>query len=456
MLFNSYAFLFCFLPVALAGYYILEKVNSSWAIFWLAICSFFFYAYWDIRFVPLIIASIMLNFYAANIIARTSGVETKQYVFWVAVVMNLCLLGGFKYLAPTFNFLAGSGVLPSSSHLDIVLPLGISFFTFTQIGYLVDRRDGVGEGSRLASLLRVCNFFPSSHCWSDLAHSGNGAQLLNARTNKNSADQIAPGLTLFAIGLGKKVLFADPLADVVSTGYAHPNALSLLSSWLLIVGYSMLLYFDFSGYSDMAIGLAGMFGFKFPINFNSPFKSRSIIEFWQRWHITLSRYLALLLFNPIALWIMRRRAVRALPISSKAAAASPWAFISMTAFPTLATMAIAGIWHGAGLQFLVYGLLHGVYLTINHAWRSLENRVRKKGVESAPSIIRHSMEVLVTYLCVLVAMVFFRSNSCSDAIEILASAVGAHGLGVPVKLTPYLEAYWERRYSPKMRFRLSI
>ncbi|RYD86694.1 MAG: MBOAT family protein, partial [Sphingomonadales bacterium] len=191
--------------------------------------------------------------------------------------------------------------------------------------------------------------------------------------------------------------------------------------WITTLAYMAQLYFDFSGYSDMAIGLAGMFGIKFPNNFNSPYKTRSIIDFWQRWHMTLSRYIGLLLYNPVALAITRSRVRRGLKVSRKALA-QPATFVSMIAFPTFFAMGIAGVWHGAGMQFLVFGLLHASYLTINHAWRTWGPQ-HKSGDKPA-SLVTLLWQVALTQLVVLVAFVFFRADSVDTAVSILASMTG--------------------------------
>jgi D-alanyl-lipoteichoic acid acyltransferase DltB (MBOAT superfamily) len=202
--------------------------------------------------------------------------------------------------------------------------------------------------------------------------------------------------------------------------------LGLFVSWLTALAYSLQIYFDFSGYSDMAIGLAFMFNIRFPLNFNSPYKARSIIDFWQRWHMTLTRYLTLYLYNPMAIWIARRRAARGLPISSGAGTVK--GFFGMIAVPIFITMTLAGIWHGAGFQFLVFGLLHGAYLTINHAWRTFRparfNQVPASALGRTAAVV---VQVGLTYLAALVAQVFFRAASSGDAVDLLAGMAGLHG-----------------------------
>jgi D-alanyl-lipoteichoic acid acyltransferase DltB (MBOAT superfamily) len=256
-------------------------------------------------------------------------------------------------------------------------------------------------------------------------------------TYRFSSENMAIGLSIFIIGLAKKCLFADPISTVVAQGFTDPGHLPLFAAWNVALCYSLQLYFDFSGYSDMAIGLARMFNIRFPLNFNSPYKATSIIDHWQRWHITLSRYLALYLYNPIALAVTRWRDKRGFEIGRKAQARLP-GFSTMVMFPTLVTMGLAGIWHGAGFQFLVFGLLHGTYLTVNHALRIFWPRPPHAPPDG---FFTHRGKVLFTYLTVLIASVFFRAPSVSSALALLTGMTGLHGLdslGVPVALLGHL------------------
>ncbi|HET6306428.1 MAG TPA: MBOAT family O-acyltransferase, partial [Rhodopila sp.] len=304
----------------------------------------------------------------------------------------------------------------------IVLPLGISFFTFTQIGYLVDTRQGVATDRGLLNYLLFVTFFPHLIAGPILHNREIMPQFAQPATYRFSSENLAVGVSIFVIGLLKKCLLADTIGSVVAPGFDSAEHLPMLASWNVALSYSLQLYFDFSGYSDMAIGLARMFNVSFPLNFNSPYKAASIIEHWQRWHMTLSRYLALYLYNPIALAITRWRADRGYGIN-RAAQATVGGFAFMVMFPVVLTMALAGIWHGAGLQFLIFGLLHGTYLTINHAWR-----IFRPGHVAAPtSRSTHAGQVLLTYLATLVAAVFFRAPSTGSALALLGGMAGRHG-----------------------------
>jgi D-alanyl-lipoteichoic acid acyltransferase DltB (MBOAT superfamily) len=214
--------------------------------------------------------------------------------------------------------------------------------------------------------------------------------------------------------------------------------LHFIGAWHLALAYSLQLYFDFSGYSDMAIGLARMFNVQFPLNFNSPFKATSIIDFWQRWHMTLTRFLTLYIYNPIALAVTRRRVARGMG-ATRQAHATLGGYSSMVLFPTMSTMALAGIWHGAGLQFLIFGMLHGTYLSINHAWRIFLGHT--PGTAMSPSRVRRVGKILLTYCCVVVAMVFFRAPSTGSALNLLAGMIGLQGggtAGIPAREIAWL------------------
>jgi alginate O-acetyltransferase complex protein AlgI len=220
-------------------------------------------------------------------------------------------------------------------------------------------------------------------------------------------------------------MIADRIAPFADGFYAHPYGLDAASAWLGVLMYSMQLYFDFSGYSDMAVGLARMFSIRFPLNFNSPYKADNILDFWQRWHMTLTRYIMDYVYAPIQFRISRRRMDRGQKVSRKAMATLE-GFTQMIAFPTVVTMFLAGVWHGAGLQFLCFGLLHGAYITVNHAWRIFvpaESRLRR--------LLSVPVGVGITYLAVLIAQVFFRANSFRDVGLVLADMTGRHGLGDP-------------------------
>jgi len=434
VLFNSYVFLYAFLPIALIGYFLLAQVGRVAAALWLVAVSLVFYGWWNPPYVPLLALSIGGNYLLSRLLGATERrPQLQTWVLALGVTANLGALAYYKYLAwliVLLNEAAGTRF----AQPGIVLPLGISFFTFTQLGYLIDCKQGVAKDRGLLNYLVFVTFFPHLIAGPILHNGEMMPQFAAPATYQFSADNFSIGLGIFVIGLLKKCLLADPIGAIVPAGFAHATELPLFAAWHVSLAYSLQLYFDFSGYSDMAIGLARMFNLRFPLNFNSPYKAASVIDYWQRWHMTLTRYLMMYLYNPIALTIARRRIARGQGMS-RAVYATPRGFASLVVLPIGITMMAAGIWHGAGAQFLVFGLLHAAYLTINHAWRILGPR-RARGATPLPAA--HVGSVLLTYLCVLVGSVFFRAPSVPGALDMLGGMVGLHGIGPGFPLTAEL------------------
>jgi len=430
MLFNSFIFLFAYLPVALAGFHCAGRLGRHPAAVWLIVMSLLFYGWWNPGFVVLLIVSIAFNYAVSTLVGLTSGKSRLQNaVVTLGVAANLAVLVYYKYFEALVALVAGHG-LSMTYKPSILLPLGISFFTFTQIGYLIDIQQGEAKDRGLLNYILFVTFFPHLIAGPILHNREIMPQFGNKTTYRFSMENLVVGLSMFVVGLCKKCVFADSFAGIVAPGFQSTGHLGLLSSWTVLLSYSLQLYFDFSGYSDMAIGIARMFNIRFPLNFNSPHKASSIIDYWQRWHMTLTRYLTLYLFSPIALSVTRRRLANGRGITRKAQA-TPGGFVSMVAFPTLVTMSLAGIWHGAGLQYLIFGLLHGFYLTINHAWRIFH---RGDGSLRPDTGLRRCRGLMVTSLAVLIALDFFRAPSVDAAISLLAGMVGMHGiepLGLP-------------------------
>jgi D-alanyl-lipoteichoic acid acyltransferase DltB (MBOAT superfamily) len=438
MVFASYNFLFIFLPIALVGYYLVAKLGAGYAVTWLVLASLVFYAVWNPAFVILLVCSIAFNFVIGRAMLgreREEDSKSRDRLLLVGVAANLLVLFSFKYLGPILSW--GHSISLVSSRLDfnVILPLGISFFTFTQIGYLVDCNHGRGRDLDIIRYAAFVTLFPHLIAGPILHIREIGPQLLNPDTYRLRSRNLSVGTSYFIIGLAKKVLLADPLADVVRIGFAHPGDFAMFATWLYALAYSLQLYFDFSGYSDMAIGLAYMFGIKFPINFDSPYKARNIIDFWKRWHITLTRYFTSLLYTPIALYINRLRLRRAHATSNPNGKTLP-AFGSLVVVPILITFTLVGIWHGAGLQFLLFGLMHGVYLTINHAWQWFGPKASEKNrgrlVEAGILV----WKVVLTYVAVVATQVMFRASSVGAALQMLGGMIGLHGVDpIPVPST---------------------
>ena len=452
MLFNSFIFLTLFLPPALAGYYLLGQRMPRVAAAWLCGASIVFYGWWNPAFVALLVGSIAFNYaMSCAIVAAPAQSARRRWLLGLAITADLALLVRYKYLATLLTALVhASGIAPADwvAHgmQDVILPLGVSFFTFTQIGYLLDCNAGIVKERDPLGYVQFVTFFPHLIAGPILHHKEMMTQFAQPATYKLRAENLSIGAFVFTIGLAKKLLFADTIAPFADAGFAAPHELQWLAAWGTCLAYALQLYFDFSGYSDMAVGLAKMFGVRFPLNFNSPFKAASIIDFWQRWHMTLTRYLTAYLYYPLAMRINRSRALRGLPIG-RLAQRSTSGFLSTVAVPTFYTMALAGIWHGAGLQYLIYGLLHALYLTVNHAYRAWRAAAqpavaaRTAGAVAAGTAtaltlslkarVRHAGNVLLTFVAALVAFAFFRAHGVGDALALLQGMAGLRGIEAP-------------------------
>jgi D-alanyl-lipoteichoic acid acyltransferase DltB (MBOAT superfamily) len=411
MLFTSPIFLFCFLPAVLLGFHALRLSGRNiLLVLWLLAASMVFYAWWSPYFLLLLIASMLANYWIGYAIQQAEK-PIRNLLFFIGIAGNLGLLAYFKYadfFIETLNNI-GKSDLPL---LHIVLPLGISFFTFQKIAYLADIHAHHARTRRLADFALFVFFFPQLIAGPIVHHSevmpqfrllgreeAHDRQKARALAWENSA----VGLTIFLIGLVKKVVIADQIARYVSPIYAaasHEPAVGFVLAWQAALGYTVQLYFDFSGYSDMAIGLARLFGIRLPANFNSPYASLSIIEFWRRWHMTLSRFLRDYVYIPLG--------------GNRHGPARRYINV-------LATMILGGFWHGAGWTFILWGTLHGIYLLIAHAWESFA-RVR------LPAPLAWGL----TLLAVIVAWVIFRAPDLNSAGVILKGLVGMQGLHHPI------------------------
>ena len=427
MLFNSYPFLLAFLPATLIGYEIAGRFHRRAVIAWLAFASLGFYAYWKPIFLLLLLGSITFNYLSASLISQSipNRISSRTWLI-VAISGNLAALCYFKYLFPFLNL---ASRFSGSTHAwtNVILPLGISFFTFTQIAYLVDLQQGAATRQDFLSYVLFVTFFPHLIAGPILHHKDIMPQFQQNRAYRLQLNDLSVGMTWFTMGLFKKVVLADfvaPTADIVFTTH---TVSSPWAAWLGVFSYAMQLYFDFSGYCDMACGLARMFSIDFPLNFSSPFKATNILDFWSRWHITLTQYITAYLYNPMQRSISRRRLQQGKKVSRKAQTTLE-GFLHMIAFPTILTMLLAGVWHGAGFHFIIFGGLHGIYITTVYAWRrffrkdeselALMNSLRQKLI--------HVASVALTFSAVVLADIFFRAPSTADAFRLLGSMFGRH------------------------------
>lgn len=410
MLFNSYIFIFVFLPIVVAGYYALGRVGrGNGALAWLAACSYFYYGWWNPRYVALLAATTIFNFFVGGHAGRLWQHDRKSAHRWVAfgIAANLAALFYFKYAG--FTFKTVNDVFHIALDVPaIVLPLGISFFTFQKIAYLADvGKDGDTE-PRLLNYALFVSFFPQLIAGPIVHPREILPQFANAPARRIDPRMLAMGLTIFAIGLFKKTVLADNIAPFATTVFevaSHGMAISVVDAWGAALAYTMQIYFDFSGYSDMAIGLALLFGVRLPLNFNSPYQATSIIDFWRRWHMTLSRFLRDYLYIPFG--GNRKGLVRRYG-------------------NLLLTMLLGGLWHGANWTFAIWGLLHGAYLLVNHLWRT-----SCPPTTEPASLAPRWAGRLITFLSVVIAWVFFRAPDLPTALHMLESMATIHSPAGP-------------------------
>ncbi|MFH0783193.1 MAG: MBOAT family protein [Pseudomonadota bacterium] len=398
MVFNSFSFIALFLPITLLGFYFLAQKSQQFAAVWLIMASFFFYGSWDYRFIPILLTSIFINYFACKQIISAT-LTNRRLLLTTSITFNLLLLGFFKYV--NFFILSindvTSGDIPS---LNIILPVGISFFTFTQISLLVDAHHDKIKELNLTHYLLFTSYFPYIVAGPILHHQEMLPQFADPKHYQVKADNFSVGISLFVFGLGKKLLIADNLAAAISPVFAGDNP-HLFQAWLGMLAYTLQLYFDFSGYSDMAVGVSRLMGFRIPINFHSPYKATSVSDFWQRWHISLSRFLRNYLYIPLG---GNRRG-------------------QFNRYRNLIlTMLLGGLWHGANWTFVIWGGLHGLYLCVQHGWQSVQTQHRQ------PTVFRNTFNRFITFIAVMVAWCFFRAADVGSAFKVLAGMVGMNGL----------------------------
>jgi alginate O-acetyltransferase complex protein AlgI len=392
MLFNSYPFIFVFLPIALAGYFWLGRSSNLAPVWWLALASLVFYSVGNWQFVPLLAASVAFNYFIGWLLIEKRLRSIARFaVLTAGVAGDLVVLGTFKYagfFAANLNAMFSTGFI-----VDILLPVGISFYTFTQIAFLVDAYRGHVARYALPHYALFVTYFPHLIAGPILHHKDMIPQFESEKSKHPDPHLILCGLIIFAIGLFKKTCLADGIQPLVAPAFGA-NYPSFDQAWIGALAYTFQLYFDFSGYSDMAIGISLMFGIFLPLNFNSPYKATSIIEFWRRWHMTLSQFLRDYLYIPLG----GNRHGRTLR------------YVNL-----MITMLLGGLWHGAAWTFVVWGALHGAYLCVNHAWSNY-------GPAVAPRFARpaNAAAFVLTFVSVVVAWVFFRADSISSATFVLS------------------------------------
>ncbi len=417
MLFHSQIFICFFLPVTLIGCFIMESFGTRRLVMgWLLAASMLFYGWWNLRYLMLLLGSILFNYSLGFLLGDPRQPPRRRRAgLWVGITGNLAVLAFFKYA----NFFIANVNAAFSLSLPlqrIVLPLAISFFTFQQIGYLVDCAAGrAGERDLLRYSLFV-SFFPQLIAGPIVRYGEVAPQMARAETYRFRWANLAAGLTMFAFGLVKKVVMADSLAgyaDLAFNAAAAGHALTWLEAWFGVLAYTLQLYFDFSGYSDMALGAARMVGLQLPINFNSPYQASSIIEFWQRWHMTLSRFFRDYLFLPLG----------------RRLHGSVSRYLNV-----MIVMLLVGLWHGASWAFVFWGALHGGYLVVNYLWR-----VRRPPLDTGGGISPSRLAArAATFLAVVIGWVFFRAPTWSAAMIVLKGLWGGAGVALPQTYAPVM------------------
>lgn len=399
MVFSDPMFLLGFLPASFAIFHLLRTyVGGTAAIYALVALSMLFYAYWSVPFLLLLIGQIAINYAVGARLETTRDRRTLT----VAIIGNLCLLGYFKYR----NFFLENIGDAFGMHIQLaslVVPLGISFHTFQQIALLVDLKKGGAKLPPPLNYIMFVLFFPQLIAGPIVLHQEMGKQVAAVRAGRGPVmEWVGAGLLIFAFGLFKKVCLADNIAHYADVAFMPGRSLMMSEAWVGVTAYTLQLFFDFSGYSDMAVGLGLMFGFKLPNNFLVPYAACSVVEFWQRWHITMMRFFTMYLYNP--LWLRSRRHLRRFSEHPNAGLE----FAATMAFPTLATFFLSGLWHGAGWTFICFGLVHGVGMVINQAWKVAR-------LPSPPRLLGWALTMLV----VLIGAVYFRANDLGQAHYIL-------------------------------------
>jgi alginate O-acetyltransferase complex protein AlgI len=433
MLFNSNEFLFAFLPVTLAVFFLLGRISRVAAIRWVILASLLFYAWWRPANVLIIAPSIAINLAFARILLQLNRRDASQLMSKIFLILgvsfNVAFLGVFKYL--DFLFSTINDVFDTNLVLQhIILPLGISFITFQKIAFLVDVQAGRIKSFTLQDYCTFVLFFPQLVAGPIVHYREMMPQFraINCRFDRQNA---AVGITLLFFGLFKKVVLADQIAPLVTPIYDHAAAggrISFLLAWMAAIGFTLQIYFDFSGYTDMALGLARFFGIRLPPNFDSPLRATCIIDFWLRWHKTLTRFLTAYIYNPITLWSTRRRLAKGQSgFSPRHPTAG--AFVSLLMVPAMVTMLVSGVWHGAGYGFVVWGLLHGFYITINHAWRVVA--ARRWPDRARYDRVMTPLGLVLTFVTVTATMVFFRAPTMMSAIDLVKGMIGLNGIALP-------------------------
>jgi alginate O-acetyltransferase complex protein AlgI len=412
MLFNSYEFIIAFLPISFFVYFYLNNKRLTTASKgWLVFTSLFFYSWWNIMYLPLILISISFNYTITNTLIEYDKFWkmyfSKNLLLQVGLLFNIGLLVYFKYMdffISNTNTVFGSNI----ELLHLALPLAISFFTLQQIAYLFDSYEGLVKENNILDYAIFVTFFPQLIAGPIVHHKEMMHQYTSIRNKVKNYKNIASGLFIFSIGLFKKVAIADTFAVWATAGFDTATTLTLVEAWATSLSYTFQLYFDFSGYTDMAIGTALLFNIRLPINFNSPYKATGMVDFWKRWHITLTSFITTYIYTPIV------RSFNKLTFHK--------AMITITV-----TFLIAGLWHGSSWMFVIFGGLNGLGIVVNHYWK---RQVKIK--------MNKALAWFITFNFINITFVFFRANDWSDSVKVLDSMFSLNNIAFPYFLEPYI------------------
>jgi len=407
MLFNSYEFLFAFLPLVVLGLRLVNSINKNFTVQFLAFFSLIFYSWDSLEALPILIISITINYLIVSYLIKINRNDNlREFLFYFGIFFNIFLICIYKYnnlIIDFINLISSFINISKYNHVSIFLPTGISFYTFTQIALLIDSYKKEVERKNFGEYLLFVTFFPHLIAGPLLFHKKIFFQFKSISVNSLKSKYIALGIIVFTIGLVKKVLLADNISFYVDSIYKtveNGTLPMIFIAWIAMIGYTLQLYFDFSGYSDMAIGLALICGIKIPENFNSPYKSKSIIEFWQKWHISLSNFLRDYLYIPLG--------------GNRKGEFKKYKYIFIT-------MTLGGLWHGANYTFIIWGMLHSLLIIFNHL-------IRKN---SLFDINFNLVKCLSTFLLINITWIFFRSPDLDIALKLLNGILGFNGISVP-------------------------
>lgn len=419
MLFNSYIFIFIFLPLALIGYFLLNyaKCYEAGKLFLIGM-SLWFYAYFHLSYLWILLASVTLNYICHLLLVRRFH---TRFTAFSGILLNIGILYYFKYfdfVVENINYLTGAHITLSK----VLLPLGISFFTFQQIGFLADTAKGKVNRQKLTDYALFVTFFPQLIAGPIVSHEEMIPQFGDVSKKQLSAENFYLGLRIFILGLGKKVLLADTFGQAVNWGFQNYTELDGFNTFLVALFYTLQLYLDFSGYCDMARGIGRMFNIQIPVNFLSPYKSANILEFWDRWHISLTRFFTRYVYIPLG--GSRKGSLR-------------------TCLNVLLVFCISGLWHGAGWTFLLWGLLHGVLSVLTRLWHMFKSRFIPHALTKAQPFLRPFC-ILLTFLFLIYGWTLFRAESIAQASYMIRNMVTFHGVSIHTRLTGFfqLHEFW--------------